>query len=108
MVVCFCVLAVMQLAFALHVRNTLRDCASDGARHAALQNRTLDDGTARTRLLVQRALPSRFAENITATATSANGAELVEVTVEASMPMLGPVGGPVRLRAVGHGIRDAR
>lgn len=107
-VVCACVLAVMQLAFVMYVRNTLRDCASDAARYAALDNRGLVDGETRARILVTQALSARFAGDITSRTGRSEGAETVEVTIDAAMPVLGPIGGPVRIRAVGHGIKDAR
>ena len=42
---------VVQLAVVLHVRNTLVDCASEGARFGALADRTPDDGAARATLI---------------------------------------------------------
>ena len=107
-VVCACVMAVIQLAFVMHVRNTLRDCASDAARYAALENRGPDDGNVRARILVTQALSARFAGDISSRTSRSEGAETVEVTIDTAMPVLGPIGGPVRIRAVGHGIKDAR
>ncbi|MET0782884.1 MAG: TadE/TadG family type IV pilus assembly protein, partial [Leifsonia flava] len=45
-------LAVVQLALALHVRNTVIDAAAEGARYAALADNTLADGEERTRMLI--------------------------------------------------------
>ena len=41
---------VLQLAVVLHVRATLVDCASEGARLGALADRSPADGAARTRV----------------------------------------------------------
>ena len=42
-------LAVVQLALALHVRNTVIDAAAEGARFASLAGSSPADGVARTR-----------------------------------------------------------
>ena len=42
-------LAVVQLALALHVRNTVLDAAAEGARYAALAGSSAEAGVQRTR-----------------------------------------------------------
>ncbi|MCB1280330.1 MAG: pilus assembly protein, partial [Salinibacterium sp.] len=45
-------LSVLQLGFALLIRNTVLDAAAEGARFAALADNTLADGAARATALV--------------------------------------------------------
>ena len=49
-------LAVLQLALALHIRNTVLDAAAEGARYAALADSGLDQGVARSRDLIASAI----------------------------------------------------
>lgn len=83
---------IFQLAFALHVRNTLVDSAGEGARHAALHGSSLDAGIARTRMLINAALPARFATDITAAISHVEGVAVVEVQVQSPLPLIGFLG----------------
>ena len=85
-------LAVFQLGLALHIRNTLISSASEGARYAARANATLPDGEGRTRELIMRILPARYADNVTATTTKVDGIQVVQVRIQAPLPVLGPLG----------------
>ncbi|WP_279403307.1 pilus assembly protein, partial [Arthrobacter sp. JCM 19049] len=49
-------LSIVQLALALHVRNTLIDAATNGARYGALANRSVEDGRQRTAMLISQSL----------------------------------------------------
>lgn len=98
-------LAVVQLAAALHVRNTLVDCASEGARHGALADRTPADGAARTRELISLSLAPQFADQVSAGYVEVDGLRTVEVRVDARLPVLGLLG-PRSLTAVGHGAAE--
>lgn len=84
--------AVLQLALALHVRTTLVDCAAEGARYGALLGSGPEAGAQRTRDLVTSALSADYAGNVTARLTSLDGAALVEVAVRAPLPVLGLLG----------------
>src|SRR5690625_1215129 len=53
-------LGVFQLAFALHVRVTLSDCAGEGARAAAAVGADLQVAKDRTRTLINTALHSPY------------------------------------------------
>ena len=85
-------LAVVQLALALHVRNTLLDAAAEGARFAALAGSSASDGTARTRDLIAAAISADYARDVTAGTTSFAGVPTVEVTVRATLPVVGLLG----------------
>lgn len=94
--------AVLQVALVQHVRNTLVDCAGEGARHAALVGNDLGDGVGRTQMLVSSALSGEYAEQVTARTVERGGATLVEVTVRAPLPLLGLVGPSSSLTVRGH------
>jgi Flp pilus assembly protein TadG len=93
--------AVFQLGLALHIRNTLISCASEGARYGARDGATLQDGEARTKQLIRAGLPGRYADNVSAEeSTTADGIVVVQVRIEAPLPVLGPLG-PDRVLSVG-------
>jgi Flp pilus assembly protein TadG len=100
------VLGIIQVALVLHVRNTLTDAASEGARYAATADRPLDAGVARTRQLIDGALAARFAQQVDAHATAVQGGPGVEVDVVAEVPPLGLWGPAVRLRVSGHAVEE--
>lgn len=82
-------LSILQLALVLHVRNTLMDAAAAGARYGALADRTVSDGALRTTQIVSDSLSPRFAESVSATAITANGADGVRVEIRTQFPLLG-------------------
>lgn len=101
------VLAVLQLALALHVRNTLTDCASEGARHGASARRSTADAEARTRQLISSAVSPRYAQDVSAAMVNVDGVDMVRVTVKTTMPLFGLAGGNTTMVVTGHGIEDA-
>jgi Flp pilus assembly protein TadG len=97
---------VVQLAVVLHVRNTLVDCASEGARFGALADRTPDDGAARTRELIGMSLSPRYADDVTATTTDVDGVAVVQVRVRSPLPVIGLLGPSRGLDLTGHGVQE--
>ena len=97
-------LAVLQLAFAVHVRDTLVAAAADGARVAATNGHTLADGVASTRSLTSAALSPRYAESVTAGYTTVGGVAAVVVTVRAPLPLLGLWGPGGDLQVQAHAL----
>jgi len=95
-------LAVVQLALALHVRNTLLDAAAEGARFAALADSSADDGVARTKDLIGAAISTDYAQDVTAGSTSIGGVASIEVTVRATLPVVGLLGLQRGLEVSGH------
>jgi Flp pilus assembly protein TadG len=86
-------LAVFQIGLALYVRNTLISAASEGARYGARADASPGDGIARTSALISASLSSSFAEDVSATdRTTSSGVRVVEVTVSAPLPVIGPIG----------------
>ena len=98
--------AVVQLTLAVHVRNTLVDCAAEGARYAALADRSPQDGAARTRALIGLSLAPGFADDVTVGTTTIDGLAVVEVRVSAPLPVAGLIGPAGRLTVTGHALAE--
>lgn len=97
---------VVQLTLAVHVRNTLVDCAAEGARYAALADRTPQDGVERTRALITASLAPGYARDVTAVSTELEGLPVVEVRVSAPLPVAGLLGPGGGLTVTGHALRE--
>ncbi|WP_405218038.1 TadE/TadG family type IV pilus assembly protein [Agrococcus sp. Ld7] len=95
------VLSVMQLALAMHVRATLSDAASEGARHASLVGSDPAAGIARTRALIATAVGGQYAEHVTASTAAVAGLQTIEIRVAAPLPLFGLLG-PTALEVTGH------
>ncbi|MBT2516275.1 pilus assembly protein [Streptomyces sp. ISL-90] len=95
-------LAVVQLALALHVRNTLLDAAAEGARYAALAGSSAGDGVARTKDLIGAAISAEYAQDVAAAQSSFGGVPVVAVTVRATLPVIGLLGFERGLEVTGH------
>ncbi|WGL53504.1 TadE/TadG family type IV pilus assembly protein [Nocardioides sp. BP30] len=100
------VLGALQVALVLYVRNTLASAASEGARYAATLGHSGGDGVARTRAQLSGAVSDRYARDVTASATTIDGAPAVLVTVHARVPALGLGGPAVSLTVSGHAVRE--
>lgn len=96
---CLMFLAVFQLGLALHIRNTLIACASEGARYGARANATPQDAVDQAGQLISASLTDRYAHNITATTTTVDGIQVLQLRIEAPLPVLGPLG-PDRVLSV--------
>ena len=94
-------LAVVQIAGMIHVRNTLIDAASSGARFGALQDRTADDGLARTRELIGSSVSARYAEDVSYDYLDTAEGRTLRITVRAQYPVLGVLGGLGELEVSG-------
>ncbi|HZI95996.1 MAG TPA: TadE family protein [Actinomycetales bacterium] len=100
-------LGVVQLGVVLHVRNTLVDCASEGARYGAFADRTPADGARRTAELIAASLSPAYAGEITARHADVDGLRTVEVTVSAPLPVIGLFGPGRGLTVRGHGAEES-
>jgi len=85
-------LSVIQLALALHIRNTVLDAAAEGARYASLADTSLEAGVTRTRDLISTALSPAYADDVSASTTEHLGQPAVRITVTASLPVFGLIG----------------
>ena len=98
--------SVLQFGLLVHVRNTLVDCAAEGARYGARADRSPADAVDRTRALVVSELSPRYAARVGARIWAAEvdrgGTRVVEVRLSAPLPVVG-LAGPSGLLAVsGH------
>lgn len=99
-------LAVLQLGFVIHVRNTLTACAAEGARHAANANRSLRDGEIRTMNLIEQSISPRFSDDVAARQLTIDGVPTVEVTVRTTLPLIGLIGIERGLVVRGHAVSE--
>lgn len=99
-------LAVLQLALALHVRNTLQDAASEGARWASLIGSSPEQGAVRTRELITTAVGEKYARDVTYARTNWQGAPAVEISVSAPLPLLGLWGLDASMKVSGHAAQE--
>ncbi len=81
-------LALLQLAFALHVRNITWDAASEGARRASLAHSHEDDATRR----VSELMSASLAGSVDYATTVRDLPDRVEVLIDATVPLVGPWG----------------
>jgi hypothetical protein len=101
-------LAVFQLGLALHVRNTLVSCASEGARFGARADVDPAVGADRARALIAQALSPRFARHVSVSLGEADGVQVVVVRVVAPLPVLGPLGPDAGLDVVGRAFEESQ
>lgn len=99
-------LAVVQLGLALHTRNTLISCASEGARYGARADAHEGEGVARARQLVSASLSERYARWVTSRERVIGGVRVVEVRIVAQVPVLGLIGPEGRLDVVGRAFAE--
>jgi hypothetical protein len=99
-------LAVVQLGLALHIRNTLIACASEGARYGARADVDPSIGAERTRQLIGSSLSPRFARGVSASLDDVDGVQVVTVRVVAPLPVLGPLGPDGALDVVGRAFEE--
>ena len=93
---------MLQLGLALHVRNTVLDAASEGARYAALADNTLAEGAERTRDLISTALGPDYARSVTAQYGTYLDLPASIVTVRTPLPLIGLIGIDDGLEVSGH------
>lgn len=101
-------LAVFQLGLALHTRNTLISCASEGARLGARADAVAGQGVRRTEALISASLSPRYARHVTSRESVVDGVRVLEVRVVAPVPVLGLLGPDDRLDVVGRAFRESQ
>ena len=88
------------------MRNTLVDCAAEGARHGGLEHSSPEQGAERTRQLIAMSLSPRYAADVRAAAVVRDGLRVVEVTVNAPVPVIGLLGAGRGITVRGHGLEE--
>ncbi|NNG39210.1 pilus assembly protein [Flexivirga sp. ID2601S] len=101
-------LAAFQLGFSLYVRNTLIENAAEGARYGARADATPQLGAERARELIGASLSGRYARNVSATVEAEGGAQVVQVTVRAPLPIIGPFGPSQSLTVSGRAYEESQ
>ena len=102
----FLTLAVLQLALALHVRNTVLDAAAEGARYGSFADNEAADAVPRTIELIEAAVGPDFARDVSVREGSWMGVPAVIVTVRTTLPLAGFLGPDRGLEVEGHAARE--
>lgn len=95
-------LAAMQLAFVLHVRNTATAHVIEGARLGARADSDPAAGAQRARELLAESLPGSGGVAVTAGRASVGGVAVVEVSARVRMPVLGTLGPSEAMTVTGY------
>lgn len=98
----FLTLGILQLALTLHVKNTIHDAVSEGARWAALADSSAEAGIQRTSELIATSIGPQFATDITVSQEAWLGAPATVVTVRSALPVVGLWGLSGGLEVSGH------
>jgi Flp pilus assembly protein TadG len=101
-------LAVFQVGLALHTRNLLISCASEGARMGARADAVPGQGVERTQALITASLSERYARTVTSRERIVGGVRVVEVRVVSPIPVLGLLGPADRLDVVGRAFVESQ
>ena len=101
-------LSVFQLGLALHTRNTLISCASEGARVGARADAVPGQGTSRTQALISQSLSPRYARQVSSREAVVDGVRVIEVRVVAPVPVIGLLGPDDRLDVVGRAFVESQ
>lgn len=100
-------LGVVQLALAVYVRNVVHDAAVEGAYHGALADTRPAEGATRTERLIAAAVGGGLDARVSAAETAGPGGPQVEVTVVATLPLVGLLGIPAGLEVTAHAPRES-
>lgn len=87
-------LAILQLGFAIYVRNILHDAAVTAAFHAALIDTSLREGEQRAEELITDAVGAEYAGDVAVTEGVQGGIAVIQVRVRAPVPLIGFIGVP--------------
>ncbi len=100
------VMAVLQLAVVWHIRNTLVDAASEGARYGAGYQRSAAAAAVRARAAADASLDDGLVDRVAGYETRVDGQPGIEVDLTADVPLLGLWGPTIRLHVRGHAVRE--
>lgn len=97
-------LACLQIAFSLHVKNTIQDAASTGARYGALRDVSPEAGAQRTREIIAAQLPQEYAHDVSLQVTEQDGLSVLEISVRSPLPTIGVWGVAEGIEVTGHAL----
>jgi hypothetical protein len=95
-------LAVLQVAFAVYVRNVVHDAAVEGAYYAALADTAPEEGVERTRGVIARTIGAAYAEDVRIGTSGSAPYDTVDVRVRTTFPLLGLIGIPLAMEVEAH------
>lgn len=96
-------LAMLQIGYALHVRNTATAHAVEGARVGARADLTPGEGAARTEVLLATTLHGSAGTRVSADRVVLDsGVAVVRVRVRLPLPLVGPLGPPGAMEVTGQ------
>ncbi len=105
-------MAVLQVAVFVHVRNVIAASAQEGARYGANADVDSAAGAERTRAIVERALSAETSDGLTCTAreeAGEAGAVLVVVRCTGAVPSLfSALGDLLAIDATGRAVKEGR
>lgn len=93
--------AVLQVGYALHIRNTATAHAVEGARLAARADTTGQDGATRAEELLRSTAPGRYGTTVASDETVINGVRVSRITIDLPLPVIGPLGFPGTMSVTG-------
>lgn len=100
-------LAVLQIGVAVYVRNVIHDAAVEGAYHGALADVTPAEGAARAASLIATAVGDSLDAQVSAASVDGSDGPEVEVTVIATLPLVGLLGIPAAMEVTAHAPRES-
>lgn len=98
--------AVLQVAYALHVRNTATAHVIEGARVAARADAAAGDGIARAQELLATTLPGRYGTTVQAQRMNVEGVAVIQMTADIPLPVVGPLGVPGTMTVTGQAFAE--
>lgn len=99
-------LAVLQFGLAVYIRNVVHDAAVEGAYYGALADVDPADGGTRTARLIELAVGEGLDADVSARLIDASDGPEVQVTVVATLPLVGMLGIPSGLEVTAHAPRE--
>ncbi len=100
-------LGVLQFALTVYLRNVVHDAAVEGAFHAALADVDVREGATRAVAVVERAIGDGYVVAASAALVGAEGQEEVEVSVSATLPLVGIFGVPAGWEVTARAPRES-
>ena len=97
--------AVIQVAVVVHVRAALVSAATEGARASALSGASAGAAERRVQSLVAGTIAGATVRDVDTRTATLDGLPVVEVRIEATLPLLGLLG-PAVLEVDGHALRE--
>lgn len=101
-------MALLQVCFAVYLRNSLLQCAVEGARYGGRADVSADEGAGRAAELAAGFLGGRRRDAVTATTTVVGGVQVVEVTIRADLPVVGAFGPSGGLTVRGRAFEESQ